>query len=154
MCYLLISNNEKLRNSKLVLACNIFFIWLCFLSSHILLFVHMYGLFTFSFPGLKTETGKLSVAVLCLCSSRVDAIKNRLVTKYSRHDRINLEVNTLNDANEDWYDIVILSSVFDAKSELPQGNRINTALTKSRHVMLRTRFVGLFSYLCATNHVN
>ncbi|XP_071674797.1 uncharacterized protein [Lolium perenne] len=85
--------------------------------------------------GLKSEIGKLSVAVLCLCSSRIDTIKNRLGTTYASHDRIDLEVNTLDNANESWYDIVILSSVFDTKSELPEGNRINTALTKSRHCL-------------------
>jgi hypothetical protein len=71
-------------------------------------------------------------------------VKNRLGTEYGGHGRINLEVNTLDNSNEDWYDIVILSSVSDDNSEIPKGNRMNTALTKARHVMLKTCFSLLF----------
>ncbi|KAM0883291.1 hypothetical protein ACQ4PT_031714 [Festuca glaucescens] len=58
--------------------------------------------------GLTNEIGKLSVGILCLSSSRVDMMKNRLGTEYGVHDRINLEVNTVDNSNEDWHCLWII----------------------------------------------
>ncbi|KAL6599627.1 hypothetical protein ACP70R_045764 [Stipagrostis hirtigluma subsp. patula] len=82
--------------------------------------------------GLKNKNEKLNVGVVCLCSSRLDTMRNQLSTRYGSHDKINLEVNFLDALNEKWYDVVILSSVFHDKSDLPKDNKISTALTRAR----------------------
>uniref|UniRef100_A0A0E0J507 DNA2/NAM7 helicase-like C-terminal domain-containing protein n=1 Tax=Oryza nivara TaxID=4536 RepID=A0A0E0J507_ORYNI len=85
--------------------------------------------------GLTNATGRLNVGIVCFCSNQVNAIITQLGRKYQNHDRVNLEVNSLENMHEDWYDVIILSSLFDDKSELPTDNRINVALTKSRHCL-------------------
>ncbi|BAT15063.1 Os11g0648500 [Oryza sativa Japonica Group] len=81
--------------------------------------------------GLTNAAGRLNVGIVCFCSNQVNAIITQLGRKYQNHDRVNLEVNSLENMHEDWYDVIILSSLFDDKSELPTDNRINVALTKS-----------------------
>ncbi|EEE54497.1 hypothetical protein OsJ_01623 [Oryza sativa Japonica Group] len=85
--------------------------------------------------GLTNAAGRLNVGIVCFCSNQVNAIITQLGRKYQNHDRVNLEVNSLENMHEDWYDVIILSSLFDDKSELPTDNRINVALTKSRHCL-------------------
>uniref|UniRef100_J3N9W6 DNA2/NAM7 helicase-like C-terminal domain-containing protein n=1 Tax=Oryza brachyantha TaxID=4533 RepID=J3N9W6_ORYBR len=85
--------------------------------------------------GLTNDTGKINVGMVCLSYSKMDEMQNFLGIKYENHERINVEVSSLDNLSQKWYDVVILSSVFDDKSELPEGNKINVALTKSRHCL-------------------
>ncbi len=98
----------------------------------------MYRFYTavcYSITGLTNAAGRLNVGIVCFCSNQVNAIITQLGRKYQNHDRVNLEVNSLENMHEDWYDVIILSSLFDDKSELPTDNRINVALTKSRYAL-------------------
>uniref|UniRef100_A0A0D9XUS6 DNA2/NAM7 helicase-like C-terminal domain-containing protein n=1 Tax=Leersia perrieri TaxID=77586 RepID=A0A0D9XUS6_9ORYZ len=85
--------------------------------------------------GLTNAKGRVNVGIVCLCTNQVNTIINQLGTEYQNNNRINLEVNSIENMNEDWYDVIILSSHFDDKSELPMDNRINVALTKSRYCL-------------------
>nr|TKW40193.1 hypothetical protein SEVIR_1G230100v2 [Setaria viridis] len=84
---------------------------------------------------LRSAGRKLTVCIVCLCSKRVDAMRNFLSDEYRRHEQINLEINSLDNLYEKWYDVVILSAVVDSESELPKGNKINTSLTRSRYFL-------------------
>lgn len=98
--------------------------------------------------GLRSVDRKLRVCVVCLSNNRVDAITNLVSDEYGRHEKFNLEINSLDNLYEKWYDVVILSTVVENKSELPKGKRINTSLTRSRHILEMCSSLIAFVLFC------
>lgn len=90
----------------------------------------------FFIAGRTNAIGKINVGIICLYNNRMDALRNLLGIKYESHDRINIEVNSLGNLHEKWYDVVILSSVSDEKAELLEGSKMNVAFSRSRYVLL------------------
>uniref|UniRef100_A0A0E0MHQ1 DNA2/NAM7 helicase-like C-terminal domain-containing protein n=1 Tax=Oryza punctata TaxID=4537 RepID=A0A0E0MHQ1_ORYPU len=101
-----------------------------FVESSVIMF-----LLRFLCKGRTNAIGKINVGIICLCNNRVDALRNLLGIKYECHDRINIEVNSLDNLHEKWYDVVILSSVSDEKAELLEGSKMNVALSRSRYCL-------------------
>ncbi|KAL6653834.1 hypothetical protein ACP70R_008758 [Stipagrostis hirtigluma subsp. patula] len=97
---------------------------------------------------LKNKNEKLKVGIVYLCSNRVGTAKDQLSSKYGSHKTIDLEVNFLDNLNESWYDVVILSTVFYHKAQLP--DKISTALTRAR---LCLWIIGEGNDLCAAGDI-
>ncbi|KAL6654461.1 hypothetical protein ACP70R_007926 [Stipagrostis hirtigluma subsp. patula] len=100
------------------------------------------------YKGLKNKNEKLKVGIVYLCSNRVGTAKDQLSSKYGSHKTIDLEVNFLDNLNESWYDVVILSTVFYHKAQLP--DKISTALTRAR---LCLWIIGEGNDLCAAGDI-
>ncbi|KAL6637249.1 hypothetical protein ACP70R_024821 [Stipagrostis hirtigluma subsp. patula] len=98
--------------------------------------------------GLKNKNEKLKVGIVYLCSNRVGTAKDQLSSKYGSHSQIDLEVNFLDNLNESWYDVVILSSVFYHKAEL--HDKISIALTRARCCLW---IIGEGTDLCAAGDI-
>ncbi|TVT97390.1 hypothetical protein EJB05_57389, partial [Eragrostis curvula] len=81
--------------------------------------------------GLRNADGKLNVAIVYLCSSRLDSAGILLASRFGSHNKINLEVNSLDKLQKTWYDVVVLL-VCDDTSKLLETNMMNTTLTMAR----------------------
>nr|ABA94993.1 hypothetical protein LOC_Os11g42900 [Oryza sativa Japonica Group] len=101
-----------------------------FVESSVIMF-----LLQFLCKGRTNAIGKINVGIICLYNNRMDALRNLLGIKYENHDRINIEVNSLGNLHEKWYDVVILSSVSDEKAELLEGSKMNVAFSRSRYCL-------------------
>uniref|UniRef100_A0A0E0F852 DNA2/NAM7 helicase-like C-terminal domain-containing protein n=1 Tax=Oryza meridionalis TaxID=40149 RepID=A0A0E0F852_9ORYZ len=101
-----------------------------FVESSVIVF-----LLQFLCKGRTNAIGKINVGIICLYNNRMDALRNLLRIKYESHDRINIEVNSLGNLHEKWYDVVILSSVSDEKAELLEGSKMNVAFSRSRYCL-------------------
>ena len=91
---------------------------------------------TFFFVDVMKPTGKVKICIVCLSKDDCNAVGNLLSFKNEIHDRIHLEVKSIDNLQEESFDVIILSLLFEDDTELKhvKDNNLNVALTSSRYV--------------------
>lgn len=89
------------------------------------------------------RSGKVNICVVSLSKDDSNIVRNLLRFKNEIHDRIHLEVKSIDNLHEESFDVIILSLLVEDHTELEcvTENNLNVVLTSSRcvpiHVLIK-----------------
>ncbi|VAH73396.1 unnamed protein product [Triticum turgidum subsp. durum] len=87
------------------------------------------------FKSWKGVNRKLNVAVVCLHSSRADAVKSRLINKHGTQEKINLHVKCASSLQGEMYDVVIMSALSTDNKKFVHDQHIISTITQARYCL-------------------
>jgi hypothetical protein len=82
------------------------------------------------------DAAGIQIGVICLSIYDANVVRSQLTSHHKWHDKISLEVKSIDSLKLDWFDLVILSTHAQDYTELHlvKETSINMALTCSRYI--------------------
>ncbi|KAK1648046.1 hypothetical protein QYE76_065851 [Lolium multiflorum] len=87
------------------------------------------------YADMNADVG-IKIGVICLSTNDANIVRSQLTSKHKLHDKIILEVKSIDSLKLDWFDVVILSTLAQdyTKIQPVKETSLTVALTCSRHL--------------------